>query len=316
MDAIMNSAFYDTDRIVFGILMIIATIASMLLSGLMIICFWRHRGIFSKSPVFIFCYNLIATDFLRNINCLANIIPVFYLADSKKEQEHREALVFVIISELSIVGYIAWIILITFLTINRLLTFYKPSVIRKNTFYQILCCSIFAWVFAIAVDVIKMTWDVSSIEGINIHTRENNKNYNFEGLIVCYYLINPTVLFLMYLASFYKVRSFTRVNGSASVGTRKSASTERQPVVINSIKFESLILRQGIMICTVYQMSTLLDYFAEEIIRFLGPWSAFYFNVYLIFLVILFNSINALTFFCFNKTAIGFLRKMFLPGTH
>uniref|UniRef100_A0AC35UDL9 G_PROTEIN_RECEP_F1_2 domain-containing protein n=1 Tax=Rhabditophanes sp. KR3021 TaxID=114890 RepID=A0AC35UDL9_9BILA len=155
------------------------------------------------------------------------------IVDPQVEEEFVHSLFFDIAWALRDLSYITWISLLQFMTINRFLTFYSPSMARKNTKLQVISFCIISWIIGISFELLKrFGFNIMKDYGEeDILTRNERSHPNEVGLFLqsifsVIYIANPTFLFILYILAFIKVRNMSTTvnkNDVTSLKTKRIA---------------------------------------------------------------------------------------------
>uniref|UniRef100_A0AC35TN74 G_PROTEIN_RECEP_F1_2 domain-containing protein n=1 Tax=Rhabditophanes sp. KR3021 TaxID=114890 RepID=A0AC35TN74_9BILA len=219
--------------------------------------------------------------------------------------------VFEILCEFQTLAYTAWVCLIICLSVNRFLTFINPTIIRKNSRQQIIVLCFLSWVTAIAFVFLKRflqigkTFDYEQLIVKDDMSKSGDFGVELYKIAKWIYNVSPTLLFILYIFSFIKVRRFTKLRSNSAVSTIKME-------IKNSINYEKIILIQGFFICLTWQINTIIEYAAAEVMRRMDTGGE---NFYLNFLEssfhVILSMINPITFFICNRTAKDYLVNSF-----
>uniref|UniRef100_A0AC35UDJ4 Cyanocobalamin reductase (cyanide-eliminating) n=1 Tax=Rhabditophanes sp. KR3021 TaxID=114890 RepID=A0AC35UDJ4_9BILA len=328
---LLNDLIYSTERIIFGTAMIILVLICIVISLFMIFTFHANQAYFKRFHVFLIYYNLIVVDLMRIISIATTELPLYILTDSLTEKDYTERAVFFIICEMNTLGFLVWIFLISFLTFNRFLTFFTPSVVRKNSLFQIIGFCLFSWIFAIIILCIKLyigvnrVYDAHDLILSQDYSKLNDLNFfniKIERFVGGLYIGNPMFLLLLYILSYIKIKGY--VNKQIAPNTVPKAylpSNSNQALVstphiiastsnsTNEINYEALILYQGLFISIFYEIVTNCDYFNDSIMSSINLNLKFYWYTFTMVMNLLLTIVNPVTFYYFNTTANNYLKR-------
>uniref|UniRef100_A0AC35THC0 G_PROTEIN_RECEP_F1_2 domain-containing protein n=1 Tax=Rhabditophanes sp. KR3021 TaxID=114890 RepID=A0AC35THC0_9BILA len=302
-------------RVLFALIFFILLLTSYFLGFFMIKTFIKNQKSYKNVHVFYFLYNLIVADIFKNIPQLFVYLPMLAIdgldmMDSKLIQYVKlcaflvfgSCFVFEILCEFQTLAYTAWVTLTICLSFNRFLTFFNPTIVRRNSKLQIIILCMLCWAIAIVFVVSKIFMNITKTYDYENFTVKDDMSKSTDCAIVLYaiaiwaYNVSPTVLFLLYVLSFIRVRRFSKLRSNSAVSASKFE-------VKNSINFDKVILIQGFFICITWQLNILVEYFTSEVLYFMNDEKSFYFTWLESCLRVILSMINPITFFICNRTA-------------